>query len=309
MKNNILIVNHNIENCGVYQYGKRVSDICAKSKDFNFYYLKFESLEKFFEEIEKKTPSIIIYNYLPSTMPWFDRLVFERIRGMKIKQGTIIHNTPITGFDFYLHQDPYYPTSVDNYGLPRPLFEYKPEKKNEKNDVLQIGTFGFVGNHKFIPEICRAVSEEFIETPVQINLHITQGFYSNGDFAPIKEECVNSIQNSNIRLNFTHDFLTDEKMLDFLYGNDLNVFFYENYPFYNGISSVIDYGLSVKKPIAICKSNMFSHIIDVQPSICVEDTDLIDIINNGFDPLLEKYKTWSHKNFISNIENIVSRYA
>ncbi|NBP01134.1 MAG: hypothetical protein EBU90_13555, partial [Proteobacteria bacterium] len=65
--------------------------------------------------------------------------------------------------------------------------------------------------------------------------------------------------------------------------------------------------LSVKKPIAICRSNMFSHIIDVTPSICVEDTDLVDIMNNGFLPLQEKYDSWSHKNFIDNIEMIVEK--
>jgi hypothetical protein len=96
-------------------------------------------------------------------------------------------------------------------------------------------------------------------------------------------------------------------MLDFLFNNNLNIFFYENYSFYNGISSTIDYALSVQTPIAICKSNMFSHIMDTNPSICVEDSNLIDIINNGFEPLQEKYNSWSHENFILNIENIIEK--
>jgi hypothetical protein len=96
-------------------------------------------------------------------------------------------------------------------------------------------------------------------------------------------------------------------MLDFLFNNDLNIFFYENYSFYNGISSTIDYALSVQKPIAICKSNMFSHIMDVNPSICVEDSDLIEIINNGFEPLQEKYNEWSHEKFVDNIETIIKK--
>lgn len=48
---------------------------------------------------------------------------------------------------------------------------------------------------------------------------------------------------------------------------------------------MIDYALAVQNPIAINRSNMYSHILDVEPSICVEDNYLIDIIKNGFTPL------------------------
>jgi hypothetical protein len=47
--------------------------------------------------------------------------------------------------------------------------------------------------------------------------------------------------------------------------------------------------------------------MDVNPSICVEDSDLIEIINNGFEPLREKYNLWSHESFILNIENIIEK--
>ena len=138
--------------------------------------------------------------------------------------------------------------------------------------------------------------------------YITRGFYSTNDiFEEIKTECLNITNKSNIKLNFTNNFFTNQDMLNFLFNNDLNIFFYENYSFYNGISSTIDYALSVQKPIAICKSNMFSHIVDVKPSICVEDSDLIEIINNGFEPLKEKYDSWSHKNFIDNMEMIIEK--
>ena len=68
---------------------------------------------------------------------------------------------------------------------------------------------------------------------------------------------------------------------------------------------MIDYALSVQKPIAINKSNMFSHILDATPSICVEDNYLKDIIKNGFAPLHEKYNSWTNENFIHNIESII----
>jgi len=50
---------------------------------------------------------------------------------------------------------------------------------------------------------------------------------------------------------------------------------------------------------------MFSHIYDVDPSICVENNSLKTIITNGFRPLEEKHNEWSHKNFISRFEKIL----
>jgi hypothetical protein len=110
-------------------------------------------------------------------------------------------------------------------------------------------------------------------------------------------------------LNITTNFISDDELLEFLAGNDLNIFFYQKYPTYNGISSSIDYALSVKRPIAICRSNMFSHIWNTTPSICAEDSSLKEIINNGFSPLEHYYNQWSHSNFIKvfedNIQNVV----
>lgn len=303
--NKVLIVNHNVQNCGVQQYGKRVSDICKKSTNYIFRYVEINSYDELLFSINQSNPSAIIYNYVPSTLPWLNSSILNDIRNLGIKQGNIIHNAEYGGFDFYLHQNPYYNNNNNNFALLRPLFEYNPKYIEKENDIIQIGTFGFSGKHKFIHEICRAVSEEFINKKVQLNLHITKGFYSSDIFEEVKQECLSIVQNKNISVKFTNNFLTNEQMLDFLYNNDLNIFFYENYSFYNGISSTIDYALSVKKPIAICKSNMFSHIIDVNPSICVEDMDLNDIIKNGFHPLEEKHNSWSHKNFIKNIENIM----
>lgn len=304
---NVLIVNHSIEKCGVYQYGKRVSNICKKSKKINFFYIEVNSSEELLSFIHKHNFSAILYNYVSCTMPWMNNDIFGKIKRLSIKQGTIIHNQEYSGFDFYLHQNPYYVNNENNFFIHRPLFEYTFPEKIKKNDILQIGTFGFGGKYKFIDQICRAINEEFVTQKVELNLLVTTGFYTSDIFNEIKSECIKNITRENITINMSNNFLSDQELLEFLFNNDLNIFFYEDYSYYNGISSSIDYALSVKKPIAICKSSMFSHVLDVRPSICVEDTNLIDIINNGFYPLEEKYNSWSHKNFIDNIEFIFEK--
>jgi hypothetical protein len=306
---NIFIINHSVENCGVYQYGKRFGNIASKSKKHNFKYYELNSEVDLDILYDKHKPQVIIYNYLGGTMPWVTEELVQRYRDLGVKQYLIVHNVGYaTFFDYYLHQNPYHP-NVDekNFALCRPLFDYNPTKIEKKDDTINIGSFGFGFRVKYFDQICRLVNDQLPYKNVQINLHLTASHFcpNANDIQSIKIDCMRSITNNNISLNMTHDFLTDREMLDFLYSNDLNIFFYQNYTGYNGISSTIDYALSVKKPIAICRSSMFSHISDVQPSICVEDNSLLSIINNGFTPLEEKYNSWTNEKFIYNLETIV----
>lgn len=306
---NILLINHDIKNCGVYQYGKRVGKILENSTKHNFIYLELDNLKDFEDNVSQYTPEIIIYNHLSGTMPWMSEQVAQTMRDNGIIQLLLVHNVNYsTFFDYYLHQDPYYLSDDKNFSICRPLFNYVPKTNKSKNNILKIGSFGFGFRVKYFDEICRIVNEQLYDEKVEIRLHLTHSHFCNNsnDIEAIENDCFNRISSPNIKLKFTNDFLTDDEMLDFLYENDLNIFFYQDYPSYNGISSTIDYALSVKTPIAICKSRMFSHIMDVTPSICVEDNYLIDIIKNGFKPLEEKYKMWTPDKFIHRIENIIS---
>jgi hypothetical protein len=304
---NIFVVNHSVENCGVYQYGKRVGKILEKSKKNNFIYLELDTEEEFRKQLSIYSPEIIIYNYLSGTMPWMNEILAQELREFGIVQMLLVHNVNYsTFFDYYLHQNPDYTDDNKNFAICRPLFDYD-SNLIEDTDVLKIGSFGFGFRVKYFDEICRVVNEQLYDRNVEIRLHLTHSHFCENanDIQGIKQECLSRITSPNIKLTMTHDFLTDIEMLDFLSQNNLNIFFYQDYPSYNGISSTIDYALSVKKPIAICKSRMFSHIMNVEPSICVEDNYLLDIINNGFSPLKEKYEKWTNIKFIDRIEKII----
>ena len=240
-------------------------------------------------------------------MPWMNEILAQELREFGIVQMLLVHNVNYsTFFDYYLHQNPDYTDDDKNFAICRPLFDYD-SNLIEDTDVLKIGSFGFGFRVKYFDEICRVVNEQLYDRNVEIRLHLTHSHFCENanDIQGIKYECLSRITSPNIKLTMTHEFLTDIEMLDFLSENDLNIFFYQDYPSYNGISSTIDYALSVQKPIAICKSRMFSHIMNVEPSICVEDTYLLDIINNGFIPLEEKYKKWTNSKFIDRIEKII----
>lgn len=310
--NNILIINHLVKNCGVYQYGKRFGSILNKSKKYNFIYLELNSKEELILNINKHNPFIIIYNHLNITMPWLDSKTIEEIKALNIKQGTIVHNKHYcTFFDFYLHQDPNYEKSINNWNILRPLFNYENKIKKHDN-IVRIGSFGFGFKSKSYPDICRLVNSQAQDFDfIEINLHLTKSFFcdNSSEINFIIQECKNNITNNNITLNISSDFISDQEMLDFLAKNDINIFLYQKYNEYNGISSVIDYALSVKKPIGICRSNMFSHIWNSNPSILLEDNSIKNIINNGIQPLKFYHKAWTQDKFIDHIESIIKELS
>jgi len=309
MKKNILIVNHNTTNCGVYQYGKRISNILKNLLNYNITYVEVNNLENFLETINLYKPDVIVYNYTSTTLPFITRDVIHHLRNKNIKQCCIVHNYKYEYFDFYFHQDPNFIENNNNFKLLRPLFNYSATTQNFKSDKIKIGSFGFGFKFKKYDMLCKLINDQFNDEQIEIKLHLTDSFYGKNCLEKklIENSCYQQITKPNITLKITTEFVTDEEILNFLNENDLNVFLYENYDFYNGISSVIDYALSVKKPIAICKSNMFSHILDSNPSICIEDVSLKTIINNNTSPLNKYYDLWSCENFKLNFENIITK--
>jgi hypothetical protein len=302
----IFLINHTATNCGVYQYGKRISNIIKNSKIYNIRYYEIESTNTLFEKIEENKPKIILYNNLECTMPWLNDDVKNIIKNKNILQGSIVHNTKYPNFDFYFHQNPYFTDLKNEFSLLRPILKFNKTHTNN-SDIINIGSFGFGFKTKYFDTLCKLVNDQFDE-PTQINLHLTYSYFcpNHRIIEEIKAKCFESITKPFIKINFTHDFLTDEKLLIFLSSNNLNIFLHEKYNTYQGISSSTDFGLAAKTAMAICKSNMFSHLYDTSPSICVEDNTLKNIIQNGFKPLEPKYHQWSNKNFINKFEKNIS---
>ena len=305
---NILIINHDVKQCGVYQYGKRVGNILEKSDKHNFVYLELNSYDQFDQNLKKYNPEFIIYNWTGGTLPWITPDTVSNLRKQNIHQFLLVHNESNYSqfFDGYLHQHPYWPEGERDFAIARPLPFYDKNQNIRNDGIIRIGSFGFGLVNKYFHEVCRVVNEQFYNQKVELRLHLTSGVFagSNQNIDLVQQMCHQNITSPNIRLNITNDFIDDGELLDFLGGNDLNIFFYQQYPNYNGISSVIDYALAVQKPLAINKSSMYAHIVDAQPSICVEDNSLQNIIDNGFAPLQEKHDSWSNKNFIDTIEKI-----
>jgi hypothetical protein len=150
------------------------------------------------------------------------------------------------------------------------------------------------------------VNEEFDEAV--INLHMPWAYFGDPkgtETRKIATSCREHNKKPGITLNINHDFLLNEEVLNFLAGNDINLFLYHSCN--QGLSSVIDYALSVKRPIGITNDSMFKHIL--KDDILVEKHSIKDLLQQGTKPLEEFYEKWDPKKFSERMDTIFYEYS
>lgn len=303
----ILFLNHKEKQCGVYQYGLRTGDILKKSSRYNFIYQEVDSEAEHASIIANLNPRGIIYNYHPATMPWLGNHCMDKFPNI-VHYG-IHHEGTEPNIKFnggIIILDTTFIDTEDHFSVPRPLFE-NINITPPITAIPVISSFGFGFMNKGFNRICRLVNAQF--DSAIIKLHIPFAFFGDRDGASVRNiypGCYSEIRKPNIKLVITNNFLTDSELLNFLGSSTINVFLYDEM-IGRGLSSVIDYALSVNVPIAISKTNMFRHINTTSPSICVEDRSLPSIIQSGSGVLQQYRDKWSNYNLISKYEQIIER--
>src|SRR6187549_2791894 len=92
----VLFVSHKKAQCGVYEFGKKLSDVLEQSKQYKFCRVECSSLEELQQAVSLHNPSVIIYNYHPSVLPWVaskvaPKLYRNNIASISVPQIGIIH--------------------------------------------------------------------------------------------------------------------------------------------------------------------------------------------------------------------------
>lgn len=288
-KISVLFLNHKVHNCGVYQYGKNVYEILQKDSEINYFYKEIDSYQEYCSILSENADSnAIIYNYHASTMSWLNS---DNIQRMVINIG-IPHESPEHLFDIICNIDPTAPEELNRFSLPRPIYEnidelltdYNPTTKSIKEfieyseeGVPIFGSFGFGFTFKGFDKIITIINEQFDSAIIKF---IIPGAYFDGNRdntnSTIRNLCESVPKKSTIKLMIIHEFCSNEDILYFLKSNTMNIFLYDKLEG-RGISSVLDYAISVKKPFAISDSNMFRHIYSDE--ICVYKTSINDCMN------------------------------
>ncbi len=322
---------HTKKHCGVYEFGKNVFHALSHSTKYTFTKAECDSLAELLHAVEAHRPAVIMYNYHPAVMPWVCTRISKgvyrnNISGITVPHIGIIHEvtqqvadtatayrtTWILGrsqkkinslFDFYIAADPTLLLKnplVFKTGRLVPHYTSPPPPS-----VFTVGSFGFATPKKEFERIVEKVQEEFDEAVIRFNMPSADFGDKDGMRAQaIAEKCRQGLYKKSIRLDITHEFFNEEQLLDFLAGNSMNVFMYQDTG-ERGISSALDNALAVKRPVAVTKTPMFRHVLSARPTVCVDESSLKTIFNNGLAPLQKITRYWDAAHLLWDYERIL----
>jgi hypothetical protein len=308
----VLLVNHSKkQRCGVYQFGLQIGKALPTSARYSFSYAECANEDDYRKAIGRFNPAVVIHNHTPTTMPWLRRGLMRRARA--VQMGVIHEVTQAVAdgaddqlFEFHVAPDP---TLVLRNPIVFKTGRLVPAFQNRRPppSVPTIGSFGFGTQGKGFDTVIALVQEEFDEAVIR--LHIPFADFGDGDGRAAKaiaERCRGLVTKPKVRIELSHEFFTNDQLLDFLAGNSLNAFLYEEKQTGRGISSVVDYALAVRRPIAVSHSMMFRHLHDARPPVTYEDARLRDILARGFAPLAGHADAWTPAALVRDYEQIVT---
>ena len=310
----VLVVNHNQPACGIFQFGQNLCEsLRGKSSKYEFTLACCGSEMEIRNAIERAKPVAVIYNLHPDNLPFIDKEFTRRMGSPALPAIGFFHE--ITAeiaevvkdeiFDCWICGDPTLATSNPfMFRSGRPLPAYTNRKPPPS--VTTIGTFGFGFTNKGFSRLAAMVQDQFDEAVIKMHIPFNATFDAEGREAHARiAEAHALIMKPGIRIDATHEFLPREGLLDFLAGNSLNAFLYDD--MHRGVASTIDYALAVDRPIAITKSYMFRHVWNAAPSILVEDRTLPEILASGIAPLVPFKNAWSSPVLARDYEEILDR--
>jgi hypothetical protein len=293
----VMFLNNHKSQCEIYDYGVRLYNIWKKSDNVTFFYMEIGSLEEY-RQISFSSYNIILYNFHASTMPWLSR---NSISSQNINIG-ILHECYPTFFHKCID------TQSD---IPRPIYDNIPIELHTSDEKIKsfisygsdknipiIGSFGFGFKNKGFDKIVSYVNTQFSEAIIKIIIP----YATYGDISAnyVSKLCNNIPIKPEIQILIINNYLDDNDLLYFLQSNTINVFLYDRMEG-RGLSSTIDYALSVDVPIGISDSFMFRHIYD--DSICIYKTPIIECMENSKEYLKKCKKEYSHNKSIAFIES------
>ena len=308
----VLFVSHPQKQCGVYQFGRNVATALNDSVRYRYLYRECADKNELMTAIRREEPAAVVYNYYFTTLPWLT----EDITGpaLSMPQIGIFHEVTQTKadaagtelFDYFIAPDP---TLVLNNPRVFKTGRLVPEYTNKlpKPEILTVGCFGFGTMGKGFDRVITEVQREFDDAVIRLHMPFAAFGDADGSNAvAFAKLCRELIVKPGIELRITHEFLTQDKLLDFLGSNSINCFFYTEISG-RGISSVIDLALAVRRPIAISRNSMFRNLDNVRPSICIEESSLRQILFQGVEPLAPYAEKWSKENLIRDYDYAITQ--
>lgn len=303
---NILFCNSKEPVCGVYQYGVNLFSSLAVSTRNKYIYAEPDSAEETLRLMDRNLADVLIVNWHPDMGGWQVELPFKP-EVAAAKQILIYHDWNVKGaeFDAVLFSDPTI-GDYDNWKIiPRPLPRWNPISKVIDMENPKIGVHGFYGASAHM--LTEQVVKEFDTATVRLHLPYAHFGDPSGEKArDILARCHETIKSKpGITIEANHEFLTTTKLLEWLSENDINCYFRDTEAEWKGVSSALDSAMAVQRPLAVNKCKGFRHVHNLEPSICIEDRSIREIIASGISPLLPLYQANSVSAICNRVDDIV----
>jgi hypothetical protein len=318
--------------CGVGIRGLLTSNILKRSTKYHFIQCFTDGPDVVEEYITQYSPKVILYNFHGNTTPWiYEGKIQQKyphiiqvliVYDLSQQQVDEIPSDGYAGVRYLICDDDTLRGNGQVFIVPRslPCDGLYINKKDTATTtastastavggkhIPKIGYQGFGMEHKGIRDLARVVQEEFDEAIVR--LHIPYSYYGdpNGDLARQRAiEVLEVLHKPNIKLEISHNFMSDEEIVSWLHENDINCYFY--WPQYGcGVASSPDYAISAGKPIAITHSDQLRNMWNLNPPILIENTPLKTIMSYGTKPLEPLYVRNSNTNMIREYELVLGK--
>jgi len=310
--------------CGIGIRGKLTGEILTKNYSNKYIFMcefvnSNEDIEFF---IVKNNPVLLIYNYHSITTPFlndsyirkkYTNIIHVMIHYDLLQQHIDNFNSDMfNGFNYVITDNDILKISPDNNNIfvvkrsiPYSININKYVEREDKIPIIGFQGFGFP--HKGINRLANIVQEEFDEAIIRLHIPFSYFGDPNGQQARQRvQEVENIIKKPGIKIEVSHEFLSDDKIIELLNKNTINCYFYD-YLESSGIASSPDYAIAAFRPIAINNSRMFTNLHNLEPSIEIEKMSLKKIISNGITPLIPVYEKYSHINVLRDYENICDK--
>lgn len=313
----ILVVNTREKECAVWQYGQNLCQALRTNRtnsNFIFAYCEPTDLKDLRDHADLFMADAILYNWHPSQGGFLKDAPFDV--GRPVKSLCVFHELPwerSAAFDGLLYSGLENPVLYHAewqgrvwHNIPLLLPLYEPSQRYETDPFCPvIGVNGYGGAHanlvveRVIKEWQRAV----------IRLHLPSAHYGDADgrYARIfADKCRDLAKDQpGIVFKVEHEWLPQDRLLDWLSTNDLNVYLRPTDVPWHGVSAAMCAALAVKRPMATNRNPSFRHLWDVNPSILVEDRSLKQILATGTKPLEPIWQENSTEKFVARIEEIL----
>jgi len=291
-------------------FGSETFDQIKTSEKLSFAYAECGGAKDLGDAIAAHQPDVLIFNHHPTTMSWAPLAAavcdLPTIGIVHEATSEMADHWDGTAFDVLVTHDPDLQTTNPNFiRAPRPIPTYRPSSKPPADGPVTIGTFGFPEMDKGFADVVRYAQESFANCRVRI--HIPSGDFSSNVATEVIESCKNAVARNGVELEFRHEFLSRDDLIEFLASNHLNAFLYAPERGAGGISSTTDWALSAARPFALRRGKMFRHFRRAKPSVFVDDLSFAQILQNGLAPLEPFRREWSSQAVARAYEGAVDR--